>query len=202
MISQTEQVALSQSVTEIEKQTDAEIVLVVAAASDNYNYIPTLWAALIALLAPFLLLISPFHLSEFELVLSQLLVFTALALLFRLRPILSRLIPRHIRHWRASTMARRQFLDNNLHYTRGQTGVLIFVSLLEHHAEILADRGIDQMVGKAQWQTIVDALVESLREGNLTTGLQTSVASCGELLIRHVPATEEKNELPNHVVIL
>ena len=45
---------LQAKVREAELETDAELVTVLAPASDGYRYIPTLWAALIAMLTPLL----------------------------------------------------------------------------------------------------------------------------------------------------
>lgn len=202
MINESHKQSLQALVSDIEQRTDAEIVVVVARQSDSYNYVSTLWAALFTLLTPFVLHLSPWALSFQQTALVQMGVFAVIALGLRYPPFLSRLIPRHIRLWRAANMARRQFLENNLHYTRQQTGVLIFVSLLEHYAEIIADRGIDQHVPQSLWRNTVDNLIAEIRQGRMVEGLHKSIETCGELLIRHAPATSQKNELPDHVVLL
>ena len=69
----------------------------------------------------------------------------------------TQLIPKGVREWRASNMARRQFLERNLHHTDGDTGVLIFVSEAEHYVEILADRGISAQVDDGRWAEIIAA---------------------------------------------
>lgn len=202
IISSAQQQTVRDAVSAVEQRTDAEIVVVLARQSDHYLYIATLWAAVIALIVPVPLLMLPTALEPATVSLIQLLVFIVLALVFRFEAALARLTPRRVRQWRATQMARYQFLENNLHCTAGQTGVLVFVSLLEHHAEILADQGIHRHVEQSQWQSIIDTLIGNIRAGELAAGLTQTVHSCGELLIAHVPATSEKNELPNHLVIL
>lgn len=189
-------------IAEIERETDAELVTVLAARSDDYTWIPTLWAALVALVVPWLLHWGPWWLDTTELLLVQAATFIVLFVALRLPPVLLRVIPRSVREWRASSLARRQFLEQGLHHTAGETGVLIFVSEAEHYVEILADRGIDQHVGHERWQAIVDAFTSRVRAGQTVEGFLECIDACGALLVEHVPATHAKNELPNHLVML
>ncbi len=193
---------VNQAIKSVEQHTDAELVAVLARRADDYRYIPTLWAALIALLVPGLIWLLGLWLETLEILLLQLATFIGLALLLRIPALMLRLIPRSVRHWRASNLARRQFLDNNLHHTAGESGVLIFIAEAEHFVEIIADRGIDRHVSPAHWQSLVDELTAAIKKGDTQQGLIRCIRACGELLAEHVPATREKNELPNHLVIL
>jgi putative membrane protein len=148
------------------------------------------------------LALLPPWLDLWDVLLAQWLVFIAAALLFRWPPILFRLVPRRLARWRAALLARYQFLEQNLHHTSGSTGILIFVSEAEHYVEIIADSGIDQHVGKEQWQRMVDALVARIRGGETAAGYIECIAACGELLQLHVPATSQKNELSNRMIVL
>ena len=94
----------------------------------------------------------------------------------RIHPITVRLIPKSVHYWRAANLARRQFLENNLHHTEGDTGVLIFVSEAEHYVEILADCGIGQHVSDERWQTIVNAFVAGVRAGRALEGFLAQVS--------------------------
>lgn len=202
LISQTDLDKVNAAIQEAEKRTDAELVAVLAHQADDYRYIPTLWAALIALLVPGLTWLSGWWLDTLEILLIQLGVFFALAVLLRLPPIMFRIIPRSVRHWRAANLARRQFMENNLHHTVADSGVLIFISEAEHYAEIIADRGIDQHVSADHWQQLLDDLIAAIRRGETQQGLIACIEACGNLLAEHVPATSEKNELPNHLVVV
>lgn len=194
--------ALESNISEIEKRTDSELTVVVTKKSDNYFYIPALWAGIIALLIPVVLRLTPFWLTGDELLLVQWVAFFVMVLLFRIPPVMMWLLPRSVKCWRASNMARRQFLDNNLHYTKDGSGVLIFISEVEHYVEILADQGINKHVEQDKWQSIVDTLTSEIKAGNTYKGLNDGVTQCGELLAEYVASSGPKNELPNRVVVL
>lgn len=197
-----EQQQVSQLIADIENHTDAELVAVLARQSDDYRYIPLLWASFIALVLPLPLLLSPLWLKIGDLVMLQWAGFLVLTLVFYIPALRIRLIPKSVRYFRASNMARRQFLENNLHHTHGATGVLLFVSEAERYVEIIADRGINQMVEQAQWQNLVDDFVIAVKAGKTQEGLVACITGCGTILKQHVPATHTKNELPNHLVML
>lgn len=196
------QADLAAAITEQEKRTDAELVTVLARQADDYRYVTIMWAALLSLLVPAVLLFLPHWLSTFEALLLQWGVLLVLAVLFRLKPVQFRLVPRALQRQRAASLARVAFLQQGLHHTRDDTGLMIFVSEAEHYVEILADQGIARHVDDAQWQAIVDAFVAKVKAGQVTEGFQQCVAACGDKLAEHVPATRTKDELPNHLVVL
>lgn len=193
---------LASAVSKVEEKTDAELVTVLARASDNYAYIPTLWAALIALLTPGLLSFSPLWLGWFELIIVQASVFSGLALLFRIPALRYRLVPATVKKSRAEMMARRMFLEQGLHHTKGETGILIFVSEAEHYVEILVDRGISEKVDNQVWQNIVNDFTAEVKAGAVLKGFETCIASVADVVSEVVPATEEKNELPDRLVVI
>ncbi len=202
ILTSEQQQQVADAVAAVERNTDAELVTVLASRADRYTYISILYAAAIALLTPGVVALLPFWLGLWEVMCVQWLVFIGLALVLQWPPLQTRLIPRVVKHWRAANLARRQFLEQNLHHTRGETGVLIFVSEFEHYVEILADRGINRHVEPGQWQSIVDNFTARVKGDEILQGFLECVRGCGELLQRHVPATAQKNELPNHMVVL
>jgi putative membrane protein len=193
---------IADAVEAVEKKTDAELVTVLAAQSDDYRYIPTLWAAIIAMLVPSLALLSHFWLESQDILIIQVLVFISLALLFRWPPIMLKLIPKKVRFWRAANLARRQFLEQNLHHTKGETGILLFVSEAEHYVEIIADRGISQHIDDKEWQQIIDNFIAHVKNKNTFEGFIEAINCCGDLLAVAVPATDTHNQLSNHLVLI
>lgn len=193
---------LADAVAGVEQRSDAELVTVLAARADDYRYIPTLWAAVVALFVPGLLRLTPFWLDLFEVMTIQLLVFAVLALLLRYPPLLARVLPKALKRRNAAGLARVQFLEQNLHHTRGETGVLIFVSELEHYVEIIVDRGISARIGNEQWQKLIDDFVKHVKAGNSLQGYLGCINGCGELLATHIPVTDQENELPNRLVVI
>lgn len=193
---------LSDAIENVEKRSDAELVTVLATRADDYRYIPTLWAALAALFVPGILRLTPLWLDLVDVMLLQLLVFVILALVLRYPPLLARVLPTALKRRNAARLARVQFLEQNLHHTRGETGVLVFVSELEHYVEIIADRGIATKIGNEHWQKLIDEFVHHVKAGNSLQGFLDCINGCGEVLAMHVPATDQKNELPNRLVVV
>jgi len=202
LLTQNEQQQVADAIDRIEQSTDAEVVTVLAARADDYFYIPLLWAGILALLLPGLVTLLTGWLSASELLFAQWITFIVLALLFRLPAVTTRLIPRTVRHWRASNLARRQFIELNLHHTDGDTGMLIFVSEAERYVEILVDRGISSRIDNAVWESIVETFTQKVREGKVLDGFLGCISSCGEHLTEHVPGTHGRNELSNRLVML
>src|SRR5690554_86374 len=202
LLNKQEQQQVAAAISAVEQETDAEMVTVLTAQSDNYAYIPLLWAGVIALLLPGIINYFANWLSADLLLLGQWGVFIALALLFRIPSINMRLIPRAVRYWRASNLARRQFLEQSLHHTAGATGMLIFVSEAERYVEILVDQGIASQIDNAVWNDIIATFTKQVKQGQTLQGFLTCIEACGTHLKANVPATRQKNELPNHLVIL
>lgn len=202
LLTQSEQQQVADAIERIERDTDAEVVTVLAAQADDYRYIPLLWASLVALLLPGALLFFSGWLSAWQLLLVQWATFIVLALVFGRPALTSRLIPRSVRHWRAGNLARRQFVELNLHHTEGDTGILIFVCEAEHYVEILVDRGISSRIDNAAWESIIETFTARVKNGQVLEGFLGCIESCGALLKQQVPATHERNELSNRLVII
>ncbi|MCQ4307222.1 TPM domain-containing protein [Pseudomonas stutzeri] len=202
LLTENELQQVTAAIDRVERDTDAELVTVLAAQADDYRYIPLLWASLIALLLPGALLFFTGWLSAWQLLLVQWLTFIVLAVIFRIPSLTTRLIPRSVRHWRACNLARRQFMELNLHHTEGGTGMLIFVCEAERYVEILVDRGISSRIDDSAWQSIVAHFTDDVRSGQVLQGFLSCIEACGSLLKQHVPATHERNELPNRLVVI
>ena len=201
LLTEHEQRQVAEAIARVEKTT-AELVTVLAARADDYAYIPLLWASLIALVVPGVVHYLSGYLTMYTLLVAQWATFIVLCLVFRLPKVTTRLIPRSVRHWRASNLARRQFLEQNLHHTLGSTGVLIFVSEAERYVEILVDEGISKRLDDSNWDAIVQAFTQQVKQGQTLAGFIACVEACGELLKVHVPVTHTRNELPNRLVVL
>ena len=80
--------------------------------------------------------------------------------------------------------------------------MLIFVSEAERYVEILVDEGISNRLDNKNWDAIVAAFTQQVKQGQTLQGFVTCVEACGELLKVHVPVTHVRNELPNRLVVL
>ncbi|MFB1035966.1 MAG: hypothetical protein QMC38_11540, partial [Sinobacterium sp.] len=113
MLNKQELEQVAAAIAGVEVKTDAELVTVLAGQADSYLYIPTLWAAMTALLLPALIKLTPFWLVAEELFILQWIIFAVLAVVLRWQPLMMRLVPKQVKYWRAENLARRQFLENN-----------------------------------------------------------------------------------------
>ena len=87
--------------------------------------------------------------------------------------------------------------------TEANNGVLIYLLLADKDVEIVADRGIHEIVGAVGWEEICHAMEQSFRMGRFEEGLTEGLRAVSEHLERHFPASEgDRNELPDAPVIL
>lgn len=200
MISQAEKARIIEAITVAEAKTAGEIFCVIAHASSGYSLVPIAWAALVALAAPApMIYLTTWPAGLIYLV--QLAAFIVSAAVFSLPAIRFRVVPNQAMRERAHVEAMRQFLAQGMHLTEHRTGVLVFVSVAEHYAEIVADSGINAKVAPAVWQDAVDAAVAAIREGRIGDGLVTAVERCGAVLAEHFPpGAINRDEVPNKVV--
>jgi putative membrane protein len=193
---------ISAAITNAERQTSGEIVVVVAAQSDGYYYVPPLVAGIVSLLVPWVLIFFT-QLGLVSIYLIQLAVFALITAVLMPAPIRTALVPASIKHLHARRRAVEQFLVQNLHTTSGRTGVLLFVSVAERHAQIVADKGIDAKVTAGTWKKIVDQLTEAIGKGHAVDGFVAAIAAIGTTLAEHFPpGPQDPNELPDHLIIL
>ena len=197
---------VAEAIRRAEQATAGEIYCVVARSSDSY-YFAAAFVSLLSILAVSLGLAVIVEIQWFSLrlpwfVAAQLLAFAGLNLFLMMQPRLAlSLAPRRLQFARAHDNAVKQFLARNVHITAERTGVLIFVSLAEHYAEIIADSGINAHVEQRVWDGIVDDLIEQARAGRLADGFVNAVAAVGKLLAAHVPPrAADRNELDDHLV--
>lgn len=202
LFSKDERSSISAAITAAERNTSGEIIAVVAETSESYVYVPFLWAALWALLVPWPLIHFTWLPVQY-IYIAQLVVFLVLLALLWPRRVRVALVPRTVRTAHVRRRATEQFLVQNLHTTYNRTGVLIYVSVAERHAEILADRAIDAKVPPGTWQHIVDRLTLEISQGRPANGFIVAITETGEHLARHFPpGSGDPNELPDHLILL
>jgi putative membrane protein len=202
LVSEIDRRRVADAITEAERATSGEIVAVVAPQSASYLHVPFLWAALVALAVPWPFVFWtwwPIH----SIYLMQLGVFAVLVAVLMPLPLRLALVPQSVKHARAHRRAVEQFLAQNLHTSVGRTGVLIFVSVAERYAEILADTAIHQKVPETAWQAIVTELTGAIGRGEPGEGFVRAIAAVGAHLARHFPPDPHApRALSNHLIVL
>ena len=200
MISDGDNQRIVEAIRAAEEKTSGEIYCVIARACGDYQLVPIAWAALIALAVPLPLI----HFTSWPagiIYLTQLAVFIVAAVVLSLPIIRLRIVPKRRLHWRAHVVAMQQFLAQGIHLTERRTGVLIFASVAERYAEIVADSGINAKVTPDVWDQAIAALTAAIKDGRPGDGFIAAIELCGAELARHFPPGElDPNELPDRVV--
>lgn len=97
--------------------------------------------------------------------------------------------------------AMRAFYEKGLHRTRGKTGVLFFISLIERKVWVLADKGIHEKISQAKLNTLAKMISTGIRNGNASGALIKAIQEAGELLQQYFPTDDgDTNELPDSII--
>jgi putative membrane protein len=138
-----------------------------------------------------------------RILLLQVVVFLALLVLLCLPRVRVALMPRKARRAIAHRVAMEQFVSRGIARTKDRSGILIFVSLAERYARIIADEGIAARVPQAEWQAAIDALVAHMRDGRIADAFITAIDLCGNKLAEHFPRTAAGSEvLPDRIYLI
>jgi putative membrane protein len=199
---ETDSKRVVEAIRAAEAKTAGEIFCVVAHSSGDYRLVPVAWAAMFALLIP-LPLIYLTGVPAGMIYLLQLATFIISAVVLSIPAVRFRIVPKQAMHRRAHAEALRQFLAQGLHLTENRTGVLIFASVAERYAEIVADRGINAKVKPEVWQHAVAAMIAAIKDDRPGDGFVAAVEQCGVVLAQHFPpGTINRDELPNKLVVM
>ena len=209
------------AVTAAEQRTAGEIVTVVARRSDKYNDV----AAHAGVLAMLLVLAglsiwpqpadwleakfydpwggphpgAPYAIALLVTALAYLVGRYALASL----PLRIALTPGATKTRRVRARALDLFRTSAEKRTAGATGVLLYLSLDEHRAELIADAAIHSKVAPETWGAAMAALVAAVKDGRPGDGMAAAVEQVGVVLAQHFPrADDDRNELPDRLIEL
>lgn len=203
LLSEAEQTRIADAVAQAERLTAAEIrIAVTSTPLVGHTHHVALWAALFALILPWLvLLLMP--MPSLRLLAVQACGFI-LACAFLSIPSLARsLVPKREKRIAAQVLARRLFLAHGVHQTKERTGLLILVAPGERLVEVVADAGIHETLGADAWQRICDSISSEAGAGRLAEGIIAGVQQAGGMLAGQFPARPgEHNEVPDRVVLL
>jgi putative membrane protein len=216
---------IEEAVAAAEMLTRGEIVCVVTDEAAHYAEVPLAWATAGAMLLPLLALagagvtghfdyglggweaghLGAAHAAIFATLgtyaLFQISLFVLLFVVFSIPPIRRRLTPASHKRFHVRARAMEQFLARDLDKTREQTGVLIFVSLQDRRAEVLAGSGISDKLELSAWHEVIADLVFGIKTGKPGDGFVAAIERCGRLLAEHFPAGPiNPNELPDALV--
>ena len=213
---------VTDAVAAAERASDGEIVTIVADKSDSYHDVGLHYAVMAMLLVPALIAFVPERCIEWAMspllgwnaALSQsalmIFLFVALALAFLIvrfalawMPLRMAMTPGGTKSRRVGRRALQMFKVGAERRTTGRTGVLIYLSLLEHRAEIVADEAIHSKVEPEVWGEAMAALVEGVKAGRPGDGMAEAVSKVGAVLAQCLPrSAADTNELPDRLIEL
>ena len=213
---------IAEAVAEAEAGTSGEIVTILTEASDSYNDVAFMWsaAASFALMSVFAVMPQPFldlwdrlvagwthHWTTGELasmvIALGLVGFFAMLALQQIPAIRFALVPGPLKTARAHAAAIRLFKAGTEQRTRDHTGVLIYLSMADHRAEILADSAIAAKVAPEVWGEAMGDMLAEIRKGCVAEGLAAGIRDVGFVLAQHFPKPAgDKNQLPDDLIEL
>jgi len=184
-----------------ERKTAGDIVCVLMRASSSYSYAPLLWASFVALLSPWALVFAT-QLSVVRILAAQVAIFVAVGILLMWTPLRMALVPRAVKRTRAHRAGMEQFFARGITQTKNRMGVMIFVSLAEHYAHVVADDGIAARVDHAVWRETVDALTTNIAKGRVADGFIAAIERCGAVMAEIAPSDGTGHALPDRIYVL
>jgi putative membrane protein len=221
-VDEADHLLVTAAVAEAERHTSGEIVTIVADLSDHYEDVGMAWASAAAGLALFCYMLFPdFYLGIIDRMTGGweheygareylALLLTALGLkwfgmwlILKWMPLRLALTPKHIKLARVRGRAVSMFKVGTEAKTVGRTGVLLYLSMKEHRAEIVADEEIAKLVAPEVWGDAMIALLERVKAGKPGEGMAEAVRQMGIVLAQHFPkGSENPNELPDRLIEL
>jgi len=221
-LSEADHQAISEAVAAAEERSAGEIVTIIAGESNSFNDVALLWSALAAFAALSVLALFPeFYLAKVDWLIGNwqfewtparvfalalfvaTMKFLAMWLLQLWRPLRMALVPAPLKHARVRDRAVRYFKVGAERRTVGRTGILIYLSLAEHRAEIVADAAIAAKVSPEVWGDAMAAMLDEIRAGRPGAGMIAAVERVGLVLAEHFPrADDDRNELPDRLIEL
>ncbi|MGV3479010.1 MAG: TPM domain-containing protein [Sphingobium sp.] len=221
-LSEADHKLVSDAVAEAERGTDGEIVTIVTDLSDKYHDAGLHWAIGIMFLALALFAVFPqkiiailswaangweheFSLGEVLPILFVLLAakFLAVRYILAWMPLRLALTPRATKARRVHARAIQYFKVGAESRTVKKTGVLIYLSMGEHMAEIVADEAVHRAVPSESWGEAMAALIDEVRAGRPGEGMAAAVRRVGAILAAHFPKDSgDPNEIPDRLIEL
>jgi len=129
--------------------------------------------------------------------------FTIALLILKWMPLRLALTPPTTKHRRVRRRAVTIFKAAAEKRTAGRTGILIYLSIAERRAEIVADEAVLKVTDDHTWGEAMTALLTDVREGRVADGIVAAIERVGAVLSQHFPrSAEDINEIPDKLIEL
>lgn len=193
---------ISDTIRSIEERTIGEVAVMAVESSDDYAEADIMGGVLLGSLSAFLCTFFFFHSSLwFYVPLSFVLSFVFLQVFRKVPSLKLAFIGIKRKEDAVRQRAVRAFYEKGLYRTKANTGVLFFISLLEHKVWVLADRGIYEKIDRETLHKFSTTVSRGIAEGRACEALCSAMKEAGELLARHFPMQHgDVNELSNELM--
>jgi putative membrane protein len=220
-LSEEDHAKVSAAIAAAEAKSDGEIIAIAADQSDAYHDVGLHYAVLVLFLVLAFFAIWPHQLELWwtrlmgwtaEPSMRQLLTlllgfallkFLAVLFILKWRPLRLLLTPGSTKTRRVRRRAVMLFKTGAERRTIGRTGILIYLSMGEHRAEIVGDEAITAETTPETWGEAMAALLKDVKEGRPGDGIVAAVGLIGDVLAEHFPkSSEDSNEIPDKLIEL
>lgn len=194
---------LENVILECEKKTAGEIRLIIARRSSAVGHVAPLIAAFLGFILVSLMWALHLPYSYWTLGGSLLAIICVAYGVSHLDFVRRWLTPKEDLASQVWNRAQREFYGAGMEQTRDRTGILLFLSLMERQAVVLADRGIAGKLPNETWVQVVQEALDGAKKGYWEPSLQAALEHCGKLLAQHFPVRPgDHDELTNRVLVL
>ena len=129
--------------------------------------------------------------------------FTAVLLILKWMPLRLALTPGATKQRRVRRRAIATFKAGAERRTIGRTGILIYLSMGERRAEIVADEAILKVTTPDTWGEAMAALLVEVKQGRIAEGMVAAIEQVGGVLAEHFPrSSADTNEIPDKLIEL
>ena len=212
---------VSAAIAAAEATSDGEIIAITADQSDAYHDVGLHYAVLVLFLVLAFFAIWPQQLEFWWTLLMgwtaepsmrqlltlllgiALLKFLAVLFIMKWRTLRLLLTPGSTKTRRVRRRAVMLFKTGAERRTIGRTGILIYLSMGEHRAEIVGDEAITAVTTPETWGEAMAALLKDVKAGRPGDGIVAAVGLIGAVLAEHFPkSSEDSNESPDKLIEL
>jgi putative membrane protein len=198
--------AIEKAVFEVEQSTSGEIVPMIVKSSSRWGHVPITLFCLFMILFSFLSHTTIFEFWSLPYYLLWIIGFFLSSLgtviLFRIDTVKRFLSLESDLDFQVHQQAELAFYRAKLNQTQNSTGILIFLSMMEHEVVVLADESIAAKLPASTWSEVVQLIIDGIKQNDLENGFIKAIHLCGEIIKPHFPAHgHNPNELKNHLVI-
>lgn len=220
-LSEEDHAKVSAAIAAAEERSDGEIIAITADQSDAYHDVALHYAVLVLFLVLAFFAAMPQQLVGWHdrlqgwstdpghrelltlLLFFALLKFLAALFLMKWPPLRMLFTPGSTKTRRVRRRAVMLFKTGGERRTIGRTGILIYLSMAEHRAEIIGDEAITAVTTPETWGEAMTALLTHVKAGRPGDGIVAAVELIGDVLAEHFPKTStDTNEIPDKLIQL